>query len=412
MGKDVTDMFLAGQSPDALPTHGDIVIQHNYADLVQHLPADSWISNYVSWASECTDAPVNFHVGCGLSALSAMVGKRAHITPWGHPMYPIMWALCLAQSSVGRKSTALNLARGVVRRAEQMLTPVVLGTDWTWEALLVELQKNSSRLLVASEFGALLRQWEKSYMVGVKEALTDAFDGGNIEQIRKGTWENPGAKIVIESPTISLLCASTVEWWTQNLQHSDVHGGFTQRFLYFTGKPGKLRALGVEREEYEEEFLAEGLRQLRKIPDGKCLQLHDTEAAEVYKAWFETFALDGSSHRARMVAYALKIALTLTLSKNPLADVIEPANMEIAIALITALAETFETLEREEFNYSKEAQRQGYATRLIRDNPGLSPGALAREMKWSRLHTEGIIRDLKFQQRILEIDDGLYPAPA
>lgn len=414
MGRDITDVFLAGESPEALPTYGDVVTGDRYVDLTPLLPTGSWLKDYVDWAVECTDAPANFHVGCGLTALGAVIGKRAHITPWGHPMYPIFWSLCLAQSSVGRKSTALNLARGIVRRAESLLQPVVLGTDWTWEALIVELQKHAARMLVASEFGALLRQWEKGYMVGVKEALTDAFDGGNIEQIRKGTWENPGTKVTIESPTISLLGASTVEWWTQNLQHSDVHGGFTQRFLYFTGKPGKLRALGVEREEHEEEFLAEGLRRLKQIPEGRCLQLHDTEAAEIYTAWFETFAQDGSSHRARLVAYALKIGLALTLSENPLAERLEPANMERATQLITALAETFEVLEREEFNYSKEAQRQGAAFRLVRHNPGIQPGELARELKWSRQHTEGVVRDLIFQQRIQqeETDHGLYPTVA
>ncbi|MBM2811018.1 MAG: primase, phage related [Chloroflexi bacterium] len=75
---------------------------------------DTFVDRYARFACRRTDAPACFHEAMGLVALSVLVGRRAVLRLASGEVYPSLWVLILADSTLYRKSTAMDLARELV----------------------------------------------------------------------------------------------------------------------------------------------------------------------------------------------------------------------------------------------------------------------------------------------------------
>src|SRR5207244_3269760 len=84
----------------------------------------TFIDAYVAYAARRTDAPATFHEALALVGLSAVVGRRACLRMTVGNVYPILWVLILASSSIYRKSTSMDLLRDLLGEVDpDLLTP-------------------------------------------------------------------------------------------------------------------------------------------------------------------------------------------------------------------------------------------------------------------------------------------------
>src|SRR5438132_9894468 len=75
-------------------------------------PPESLVTKYVNYSLRCTDAPPGAHELMIFGVMSALVGPKARLplatNPGGWPL--TMWLMYIVDSTVGRKSTVLDIA--------------------------------------------------------------------------------------------------------------------------------------------------------------------------------------------------------------------------------------------------------------------------------------------------------------
>ena len=207
------------------------VIKKNRGAIEMPIPKSGFLHEYVKWASQGTDAPDEFLLMSGLMAAStALIKNGNYWLQFGAlPIYPIVWSLILAGSSTFRKSTALSYAR---RTLENAVPDSIFADRVTPESFYQLLELQPSGLFTISEFGAFLKQFEKSYCSGLKEDLTELFDcPSEFKRQKKG--RNDTLKVYsAKNPRINLFGASTLEWFIDRITEADAASGFLARFVY------------------------------------------------------------------------------------------------------------------------------------------------------------------------------------
>jgi hypothetical protein len=188
-----------------------------------------FVSDFVEWASGITDAPMEFLTGAALSCLSVAVGNRCSVN---NRIYGNLWLLLVGPSSVARKTTSINLARMLCRHANLPMFPDRITPESFYESLAV----NPEGLFTLSELSGWLGNINRSYARGLKADLTELYDGNHFERVRK-TPKGELIKYTIEKPYISLLAASTQEWFEAAIKEDDSAGGFLPRFHFILGTP-------------------------------------------------------------------------------------------------------------------------------------------------------------------------------
>jgi hypothetical protein len=232
-----------------------------------------FIQPVVAYFSTMTDAPSSFLHCSALMMVSAVIGNRVFVQVGSQKLKVNLYLLMLAGSTVGRKSTGIQLARKYLRLLEDQLkaTGAAQNTD-VYEPTLnsdaervrflmadsgslegvfetmrepeiitvtqrdgkdkiqhQELEQKTvmnSGLAVYSEFAALLDMVDKEYNKGYKTALIDFYDGNDYERQLKKEQSR------IKNPCLSMFGASTMTQFKQRIQEDDKHSGFLQRFLF------------------------------------------------------------------------------------------------------------------------------------------------------------------------------------
>src|SRR3989304_3173322 len=178
---------------------------------------------YTDWAGRRTNAPSIFHQFSGLVILDAALGNRTYLDAGWGLIYPPMW-LCLLGRSGVRKTTAVNLAAGVLRDAQP---DIELPHDFSREALYVHLAERPAGFLRWREMGSVLQTMQLKYMQGTKETLMDMWDSPPTMTRRTMA----GKLIVVERPAVSILAAGQPHWFKDNISEAEVAGGFLARWL-------------------------------------------------------------------------------------------------------------------------------------------------------------------------------------
>lgn len=219
---------------------------------------DGFLEHYITYAGNITDAPREYHLGVGLSMLSATIGSCA----WD-PLYrarPNLWVLLLGPSSSFRKSTSLNIGTSLLR---QMDPSMFVATDFSPQALISDIAGRgpSTSFFLRDEVSGLFRLMKgASYMAGIKEVLIKLFDGDSFE--RKLRTES----ISVRDPYFVWLGGGVEDKLKDSIEEDDIFSGFLIRFaLIRPASRGPFRPLVYEpatNDERRIELVGE-LRQMR-----------------------------------------------------------------------------------------------------------------------------------------------------
>lgn len=212
----------------------------NEGEVLAKVADKGFLRSYVDNCRNTTDAPPEYHIAVGLSILGAAMGNSVRIRAYGGlTVFPNLWMLLIAPSGLMRKSTALYIGKNLLQDSVPMR---VLPDDWTPEKLIDVLTENPAGLLVVSEFTRLLEQFNKEYMGGAMQMLTELHDNPS-RWVKERTKTK---KKIIEEPAVSLLGATTLDWLQESVQAKDLRGGFLARFLFLPatdrGQPVKLQS--------------------------------------------------------------------------------------------------------------------------------------------------------------------------
>ena len=217
----------------------------------------SLIEGYLRYASQLTDAPKEFHQALAMNLLSVCVGRTPIlVTP--NVMYPHVWTLLLGRSSKDRKSTAIEILKGVLPSGSAKIA-----NEYSREALLAELSETPQGIGLFDECGGLLKQMSntKHYMAGLDDtmcslySLTDTY----VRKLRTETF-------TINNLYLNLVWATTLRKFRRNISVDDYTSGFLARFQVVYAE----KAIILPRRNMDEE----DLRRQREIK-AKVQQIYD-----------------------------------------------------------------------------------------------------------------------------------------
>src|SRR5262245_20628794 len=157
----------------------------SYASVTPH---SSFVTHYVDYARQRTDAPPQAHELMAVGLLSALAGPvpRLPIATSSKGWSLCLWTLYVVNSTTGRKTTVINTALDIAVE--------VLGKDaiFFWEGspqgFIQRLQSRDrqSAIFVRDEYSGLLQQMNRSsgHMAGLAQMFIRAYDGGSLENVR------------------------------------------------------------------------------------------------------------------------------------------------------------------------------------------------------------------------------------
>jgi hypothetical protein len=204
---------------------------------------ENFISEYVAWASQKTDANPEYHVAAAFTLLSAVFSDHGHArVPFSTRGLPLnLWFMVLGPTTISRKTTALHLMLDLLDELqdEDGVYNYMMGSDFTGEGLETALlaRPNRSGLIHKDEFHGLLHEMEqKAYKAGLKETLTALYDGRVSGRLRA----SGEAKMQKSTRASFVLWAmGTTGDVSSAMNLEDFKSGFLARFLYVVGHAPK-----------------------------------------------------------------------------------------------------------------------------------------------------------------------------
>lgn len=212
-----------------------------------------WLDAYLDYARlACPLAPDIFHEAMALWLLATISTRRMMFSIGGEDIYPNLYVLIVAKTSLYRKSTAMKEAKKVLRRAN--MEPLLLPVDATPEALFDELagvkpanfdslpddDKRAWRLgrsvaaqraFFKDECSSIFANLKKEYMGGLAELLLQGYDGdaGRITKLLKSRGQ-----VSVKDMCLSFLGATTPVMYHKHIGTEETENGFIARFAVIT----------------------------------------------------------------------------------------------------------------------------------------------------------------------------------
>jgi hypothetical protein len=184
----------------------------------------------------------------------------------GRRIYPNVYALLMGPSGIKKDTAAergeLVLAPPGLRAAEHIRLPNLSSA----EGLIEQMKGGRPVLVTISEMSTLLRIARREGTSNLIPTLTYLYDCPPEAQLptRKDS-------ITARNPFLSILAASTPDWFDADVTDDLIRGGFLGRFLYFTGdakpdlprppEPNPIGLLALRTRLYE---VADGLRRVAR----------------------------------------------------------------------------------------------------------------------------------------------------
>jgi len=322
-------------------------------DFSSLLPKKDFISQYIRYASKLTDAPPIYHEVVGLILLATITEGKVKFRNINANIYAVL----VGKSTIMRKSASIDIGNKILYKIDKNL---IIPPDFSPEAFIDRLEANSKGLIYWSEFGQFLSASGRSYMVGIKETITDLFD---CPEERKKILRN--REIIIKNPYICIVTATTKAW--MKVDKKDLVGGFLSRYIFINAEPSEKdrNYLIPPGPDVEGEIkIMDMLKKLRKLKFEIRLS---TRAVELYKKFKESFSKEmeaindekgESGFLGRLEIYALKLAMLYQISEKT-QKIIRQRAMGRAIKLVRrAKADILELLENQLGNSPFENERQ------------------------------------------------------
>ena len=363
----------------------------------------TFLGEFVRYLKSRTDAPPDFHLHAGMAALSVAAGNHIYADGWSTDIYPNLWTCVIAPSGMG-KSVGLDMAGAVLRRAGlgHRILPGSFSQEGLWEAL----KKESSGIFILQEFAAFMGLLGREYNAGAQAWLTSVFDVPATD-----TRKLRGQEVELRLPFVTILGASSPDWFAESFKASSLRGGFLARFLFCPSRePGPYVGHPGPRDDALETTLADHLRQVsenygRVDFSGVWRQFNewDRAARERVRNCPPEFA----GMRSRAGVLVIKSAMLFHLSRKPANLRIEAEDVDNAIKFVERSHRLAETYLSEEVPQDREEGDRIRVLEVLRRSEGRAPRSrVLQNSHLSARRLDAAIETLRQAERIQVERDG------
>lgn len=244
--------YTEGPDPELEPEPCPPLPESAYLDPALGIGAGAWIDQYIDYARQVSPmTPTLFHESAGLWLAAVAIARRLKINVGYGDVYPNLYILWLAPTTLWRKTTALEVARALARDTYPFLlspqdtTPEgflsdLAGREPTNFASLSERDRelwkqernySAQRGRVIDEISGMLASAGRDYNAGLLEAIMMFYDC-----TPRYTRSTRGqGRIVVRNVYLNILGASTPRAMTRHLISDRLWGmGWWPRFAVLT----------------------------------------------------------------------------------------------------------------------------------------------------------------------------------
>ncbi|MDD5703329.1 MAG: DUF3987 domain-containing protein [Dehalococcoidales bacterium] len=363
--------------------------------ILEKISPTGFIKDYISYASNLTDAPLEFHLGGALTALATVCGSKIIYPGYGgRRQWPNLYTLLIAPSGLFRKSTSVGIAEDLIAEVDADL---ILSGEQSREKFLSLLKTNPNVLYPISEFAAVLAMWNRDYAQGFREIIVDLFDCR--QEYSRQTLKD--GKMTIHRPALNILAASTLDWLKEKLTEGDLRGGLMGRFIIIPGET-KAPDPGLKAN-YDEEAKTKLINYLKNIRKLENSWVDVTHVLTEYNEWVrkaegimaKQFNPELLGFQSRLASHVLKLMVLLRVSDSP-----EPLNkyilqnddFERAVILGRWLIDQATVLAETGFVKSKTEQSVQKLLSLASRNGGVSRHEAMRMMHVTSREFDNIVQ--------------------
>ena len=325
-----------------------------------------------------SESPDNYHLWCGLSALSASVRRNIWIDQNLYSLYANLYVALVGPPGRTAKSTALYLSRGLLGNVPN----VKLGPDSVTREQLINAMEKSK---LGNQCALTIYSTEFSSLIGPSgilmiQLLLDLYDCNYSDSKKGWTYEtkNKGENKLI-NPYLSGLFCTTPTYLAEAIPDNIVGHGFTSRIIFvheeferLVNPRPKPMDIGLAT------ALVEDLRHINHIsgefkwddsegdiedPVDKQVKLvsqftYDNFYRSLYKDLPKDHRLEGYHWRKKI--HVLKVAMLLSLADSD-SLVLKRQDIETAVQLLHNLehnmARVFSAVGK--YDHAVEAERVG-----------------------------------------------------
>jgi hypothetical protein len=389
----------------------------------------TFIQEYIEWAKELGDAAEQYHQAGALVLLSALIAGNVKLPTSFGTIKPNLWFMILADTTLTRKSTAMDIAMDLL---EEVDSSSILATDGSIEGLMTSLSTRPGKpsIFLRDEFSGLLESMtKKDYYAGMAETLTKLYDGKLQKRVLKKEV------IEVKDPCLILFAGGIKNKVCSLLTYEHIGSGFMPRFVFITAESdvNKVKPLGPPTDKdttgrrsildylhklHEHYFTEGGIRQDPETGRIKLTQPYVWEAQLTHEAWMRYNKLESDMMKLalktehpdlltptydRLCKSALKAAVLLAAAEQLL-----PEGEKITVDLKTLLVAI--GYMREWLAYGNEVINDVGVTRderLLRNvlrhvelNPGKTRSVLMQRLHLNARTAEQILLTLEQRRQI------------
>lgn len=188
------------------------------------------IDDYCEWAEEATDAVKAFHPLCAFMILSSLLAGNIKLEASYGTVRPHLWGMILGNSTLSRKTTAMNLAAAFITQLDREL---IVASDGSAEGILTGLSTRSGQVSIfyKDEVTGLFDSIKKKeYLTGLPEIFTNLYDCPPYytRRLRKET-------ITVNSPLFMCFMGGIRDKMYELIDDQMILSGFMPRFLIVSG---------------------------------------------------------------------------------------------------------------------------------------------------------------------------------
>lgn len=387
----------------------------------------TFVERYIDWAAKMGDAAKQYHEAGAFVILSSLLSGNLRVDSNIGLIVPNLWFMILADTTLTRKTTAMDRAMDLLEEVE---TDSVLATDGSVEGLMQALSGRPRRpsVFLRDEVTGLVEAMvRKDYMAGMLETLTKLYDARSLKRVLRKE------EINVRDPILIIFSGGIKNRMEAILQDEHVTSGFLPRFLIISAESSveSIQPLGPRDvvNSFERESLRQELAILKEnytVPSPEISVAGHTivappeiqakltdEAWERYNSIY--FSLISSAvETSRPEIYTpvfdrfsnsiLKMSVLIAASRQQpndervitvdLQDIVRAAYygdkwIPYTLGVIGNIGNT--TVERV----------LDRITQYVKNNPGVSRSALMRNFKLSSFETDNVLRTLEQRSLIM-----------
>jgi hypothetical protein len=201
----------------------------------------NFLDNYCLFASG-NEAPPKYHIWCGLSALSACIGRRVWIEQGIFYHAPNLYVTLVGEPGNG-KTTAMQIAMDLAMNVGDI---AIAATSMTKEGLVTVMTEDDSGCKKSTKMpDGKIAEWtqmaifatELTHFIAVNPlGMIDFFTTIYDQKVYKNVTKNKG-RDHIPGPYITLLACMTPDLVAAHLKGNIIGGGFARRNVFVIGGP-------------------------------------------------------------------------------------------------------------------------------------------------------------------------------